>query len=50
MNFDDLFTKAPDFERPYHWQRKLALTDEPARMIVAPTGARKTEAVLLDWL
>jgi len=49
MTFDDLFTKATGF-KPYPWQSKLALRDEPARVILAPTGAGKTEAVLLDWL
>lgn len=35
---------------PYEWQEALALRDHPASAIVAPTGAGKTEAVLLDWL
>jgi CRISPR-associated endonuclease/helicase Cas3 len=35
---------------PYPWQQALALRERPAKAIVAPTGAGKTEAVLLDWL
>jgi CRISPR-associated endonuclease/helicase Cas3 len=49
MTFDDLFTKATGFN-PYRWQRMLALREAPAHVILAPTGAGKTEAVLLDWL
>jgi CRISPR-associated endonuclease/helicase Cas3 len=49
MTFDELFMHATGFP-PYEWQRELALRLEPARVIAAPTGAGKTEAVLLDWL
>src|SRR5262249_29693416 len=47
--FADLFSTATGF-RPYGWQRWLADREEPARVIIAPTGSGKTEAVLLDWL
>jgi CRISPR-associated endonuclease/helicase Cas3 len=50
VNFDDLFSKATEFESPFDWQRHLALRETPARIVAAPTGAGKTEAVLLDWL
>ncbi|MBX6368657.1 MAG: CRISPR-associated helicase Cas3' [Rhodospirillales bacterium] len=48
--FGELFVAASDRPEPYDWQRRLALREEPARVIAAPTGAGKTEAVLLDWL
>lgn len=35
---------------PHPWQQALALRDEPAAAIDAPTGAGKTEAVVMDWL
>ncbi|MCC6222185.1 MAG: CRISPR-associated helicase Cas3' [Thermoleophilia bacterium] len=50
MSFDDVFSTATDFESPYDWQRRLAMRETPARIVAAPTGAGKTEAVLLDWL
>jgi CRISPR-associated endonuclease/helicase Cas3 len=49
VKYDDLFAVATGTSR-YEWQRELALRDDPARVIAAPTGAGKTEAVLLDWL
>ncbi len=49
-SFCDLFRTATCRPEPYPWQRQLALRDEPARVVAAPTGAGKTEAVLLDWL
>ncbi len=48
--FDDLFSAATAGKHPYPWQRELARRSEPARLLAAPTGAGKTEAVLLDWL
>lgn len=49
VGFDELFAKATRNE-PFPWQQKLALRAEPAIVVSAPTGAGKTEAVLLDWL
>jgi len=49
MDFDYLFETATE-RQPYDWQRKLALREDPAQVIVAATGAGKTEAVALDWL
>ncbi len=49
MTFHDLFRTATALE-PYPWQAQLAQRDDPARGILAPTGAGKTEAVVLDWL
>ncbi len=48
--FSDLFVAATGRYEPYEWQRRLALREQPARVVAAPTGAGKTEAVLLDWL
>jgi CRISPR-associated endonuclease/helicase Cas3 len=50
MTFDELFVAATGKPSPYPWQRDLAVRSEPAAVISAPTGAGKTEAVLLDWL
>jgi CRISPR-associated endonuclease/helicase Cas3 len=50
QRFDSLFQRATGFDAAYDWQRRLALRETPARIISAPTGAGKTEAVLLDWL
>lgn len=50
MNFDELFVIATGKPSPYPWQRDLAGRIEPSRVIAVPTGAGKTEAVLLDWL
>jgi len=50
MTFDELFVAATGKPGPYPWQRDLAVRSEPAAVISAPTGAGKTEAVLLDWL
>ncbi len=49
ITFDQLFETATGRTR-YDWQRDLALRHEPARVVVAATGAGKTEAVTLDWL
>jgi CRISPR-associated endonuclease/helicase Cas3 len=48
--FDSLFSEATGSASPYDWQRRLALRETQARIVAAPTGAGKTEAVLLDWL
>ncbi|HZO98541.1 MAG TPA: CRISPR-associated helicase Cas3' [Gaiellaceae bacterium] len=49
--YDELFERATGLScGPFPWQRRLALRPEPARVVSAPTGAGKTEAVLLDWL
>ncbi len=50
MTFDELFVVATEKPSPYPWQRNLAGRIQPARVIAVPTGAGKTEAVLLDWL
>lgn len=50
MNFDELFCLATGKPSPYPWQADLAARTEPAVVISAPTGAGKTEAVLLDWV
>jgi CRISPR-associated endonuclease/helicase Cas3 len=50
MTFDELFAAATGKPSPYPWQRDLAGRSQPARVIAAPTGAGKTEAVLLEWL
>jgi len=49
VTFGELFVAATG-KTPYPWQRALAERREPARVIDAPTGTGKTEAVLLDWL
>lgn len=48
--YEELFACATDGASPYPWQRALALRERPARVVGAPTGAGKTEAVLLDWV
>jgi CRISPR-associated endonuclease/helicase Cas3 len=50
MTFDELFVVATGKPSPYPWQRELAARTEPVVVIAAPTGAGKTEAVLLDWV
>ena len=49
-DFDRLFGTATGGKGPYAWQRELALRQQPARVVAAPTGAGKTEGILLDWL
>jgi CRISPR-associated endonuclease/helicase Cas3 len=49
-SFRELFVSATGLPEPYEWQRDLALREEPARVVAAPTGAGKREAILLDWL
>ena len=48
--FSEVFAAATGLPEPYEWQRDLALRETPARVVAAPTGAGKTEAILLDWL
>jgi len=50
MTFNELFVVATGRPSPYPWQRDLAERSEPALVISAPTGAGKTEAVLIDWV
>ncbi len=50
MTFEELFVVATEKPHSYPWQRDLAERVQPARVIAAPTGAGKTEAVVLDWL
>jgi CRISPR-associated endonuclease/helicase Cas3 len=35
---------------PYPWQERLALADPMPRLVDAPTGSGKTEAVVMAWL
>lgn len=49
MNFDDFFTQATSTP-PYAYQRRLALDDPWPEILEAPTGAGKTEAIVLAWL
>ena len=46
--FPDPF-RAATGRTPYPWQQALAARPEPTAALVAPTGAGKTEAILLDW-
>jgi CRISPR-associated endonuclease/helicase Cas3 len=48
--FTTAFRVATDGREPYTWQTRLATRADPAEVIAAPTGAGKTEAVVLDWL
>lgn len=48
MTFDAFFACAMG-ERPYEFQRRMALEEWPA-VLVAPTGLGKTAAVVIGWL
>jgi CRISPR-associated endonuclease/helicase Cas3 len=49
MDFVDLFVRATG-HAPYPYQRNLATTDRLPEVLIAPTGAGKTAAVVLGWL
>jgi CRISPR-associated endonuclease/helicase Cas3 len=40
----------PDGVAPFAWQERLAFADELPRLVDAPTGSGKTEAVIMAWL
>ena len=49
MKFTEFFKKATTFE-PYPYQIKVALAETIPDMLEIPTGAGKTECVILQWL
>jgi CRISPR-associated endonuclease/helicase Cas3 len=49
MDFDAFFEKATD-NRPFPYQRCLALNEPLYQLLDVPTGAGKTAAVILAWL
>ena len=49
MTYGDYFKKATDFD-PYPYQTELAERRDPPVLLKIPTGAGKTEAVVLGWL
>lgn len=49
MNFDDFFSNGTKFH-PYPYQQRLAEETDLPLLLQAPTGAGKTEAVVLAWL
>ena len=51
MEYADFFTKAVGGRnKPYPYQTRLACEAETPKILKAPTGAGKTEAVILGWL
>ncbi len=53
MNYDDFFheaTKTAQPQKPYPYQRDLALAPNWPEALSAPTGAGKTAAATLGWL
>ena len=50
MEYADFFTKAVGGNKPYPYQTRLAGEAETTKILKAPTGAGKTEAVILGWL
>jgi CRISPR-associated endonuclease/helicase Cas3 len=50
MTFEDFFTQATEQPQPYQYQSRLAEDDTWPDLLEAPTGAGKTEAVVLAWL
>ena len=49
-DYDAFFASATDGKKPYHYQRRLAEEQAFPEMLLVPTGAGKTAAVLLAWL
>ena len=50
MKYPDFFAKATDGNDPYPYQARFAEETETPELLKAPTGAGKTEAVILGWL
>lgn len=49
MDFAEFFRRGTDHE-PYAYQRALADASKPPAVLEVPTGAGKTEALILSWL
>jgi CRISPR-associated endonuclease/helicase Cas3 len=49
MEFEEFFNKATG-NSPYPYQQRLAASDPWPDLLEAPTGAGKTEAIVLGWL
>ena len=50
MKYPEFFAKAADGNAPYPYQVQFAEEVETPELLRAPTGAGKTEAVILGWL
>ena len=50
MEYANFFAKAGGGNKPYPYQTRLACEAETPKILKAPTGAGKTEAVILGWL
>jgi len=48
--YDEFFTQATGFSRPYDYQRRLALDEVFPEILSIPTGVGKTAAIILGWL
>jgi len=49
-NFDALFSAATGGQRPFDWQRRLAIATPMPEVVKVATGAGKTEGAVLSWL
>jgi CRISPR-associated endonuclease/helicase Cas3 len=50
IQYDEFFTQATGFSKPYDYQRQLALANELPNVLSIPTGVGKTAAIILAWL
>lgn len=50
MHFTEFFSRVTGFDRPYHYQTRLGEEPLASRLLVIPTGAGKTAAVVSAWL
>ncbi|MDI9433492.1 MAG: hypothetical protein QM570_17395, partial [Planctomycetota bacterium] len=50
IQYDEFFTQATGFSKPYDYQRQLALANELPNVLSIPTGIGKTAAIILAWL
>ena len=50
MKYSEFFAKATDGNAPYPYQVKFAEGAKTPELLKIPTGAGKTEAVILGWL
>lgn len=48
--YDEFFTQATGFPKPYDYQRRLALGRNIPDVLRIPTGVGKTAAIILGWL
>ena len=48
--YDQFFSQATGYPKPYHYQRCLAIAEKLPQVLGIPTGVGKTAAVILAWL